>query len=133
LEPKPPHVWLDPWCAWLEFAPDDPRATVVAIRERVLSELGGKVEPYLPNDPEEGMEYATIFVGKVFMMMARKEGITTISADSRDIPHLLRIGALYGAERRGWRWLLYRLWPRMFLRSQEAQPTPRRALYPGTS
>jgi len=133
LEAATPSIWLARWWAWLEFAPDDPRATVAAIRERVASELGGKVDPYHPNDPEERMEYATIVVGKLFLGLARKDGITRISADGRDVPGLQRIGALYGAERRGWRWVQYRLWPRMFLRTHEVQPTPRRALYPGAS
>jgi hypothetical protein len=134
LQAPTPFIGLAPRWAWLEFAPDDPRATVAAIRERLAAELGGRVDAYHPNDPEEGTEYASIFIGKAFLGLARKEGISTrISADSRDVPVLLRIGALYGAERRGWRWVLYRLWPRMFLQPQAAQPTPRRALYPGAS
>jgi len=108
------YIWLRPgWYPWLEFGLDNPDATVTAIRERVESELGGRFEKYYPNDPEEGTEYYSIFLGKTWLLLDSKNGrVAGFGADWRDIPLMLRIAALYGAERRGWRWLLYRLWQR---------------------
>jgi hypothetical protein len=119
-----PYIWLGPgWYPWLEFGPDHPHATMTAIRERVVNELGGRFEEYHPNDPEEGTEYAHIFIGKAMMMVASKGGIVPrIGADWRYIPILLRIADLYGAKRRGWRWPLYPLWYRLVGRRREAAP-----------
>ena len=85
---KAPYIWLGPgWYPWLEFGPDNPDATVAAIRERVVSELGGRFEEYHPNDPVEGTQYYSIFVGKTWLLLDSKDGrVPRIGADWRDIP-----------------------------------------------
>jgi len=110
-----PYIWLGPrWYAWLEFGPDNRHATFVAIGERVAAELGGRFEEYLPNPADDGKEYAKIVVGEACLLMMRKDGIgAALGAECRDLPLLLRIAALYGAECRGWRWPLYRFWQRV--------------------
>jgi hypothetical protein len=82
----------------------------MAIGERVASEVGGRLEEYLPNPSDDGKEYAKIVVGGTCLLLMRKARIgTALGARYRDLPLLLRIASLYGAEYRGWRWLLYRL------------------------
>ena len=119
-----PYIWLGPgWYPRLEFGPDNPDATVTALRERVVYQLGWRFEEYHPNDPEEGTDYYAIFAGKSWMLLDSKGGrVAGFGADWRDIPHLLRIADLYGAERRGWRWPLYWLWQRFGGSSQDAEP-----------
>lgn len=111
---KPPYIRLrQGWYPWLEFGPDNPDATVTVIRERVVSELGARFEEYHPNDPEEGVVTYSIFVGKTWILLDSKDGrVAGFGADWRDIPLMLKIAAMYGAERRGWRWPLYWLWKR---------------------
>jgi hypothetical protein len=126
VQPPTSYVWLDAgWFAWLEFGSDNPHATRTAIAKRVTTELGWRVEDYYPNDPEEGTEYADIFVGNELMLgLTSKSGIVSrIGSDGPRIPFLLRIAALYGAECRGWRWRLFRLWKRLIGRRQDAEPT----------
>jgi hypothetical protein len=90
-----------------------------------VSELGGRFEEYHPNDPVERMEYYSILVGKTRLLLDSKDGrVARIGADWRDIPLMLRIVALCGAERCGWRWLLYWLWQRFCGSSQAAEPGP---------
>src|SRR5262245_33909902 len=122
-----PYVWIGRGrFAWLVFGPDNPHATRTVITERVTSELGARVEDYDPNDPEDGTEYAHIFVGnKIMLGLESKNGIVArIGADANGpcMPFLLRLAALYGAEGRGWRWRLYRLWQRLIGRRQDAEP-----------
>jgi hypothetical protein len=119
-----PYVWFDPgWFAWLEFGPGNPDATVTAIGKRVVSELGGRFEEYHPNDPNEGTEYYLIFVGKMRLGLTSKNGIVDrIGSYGLDIPLLLRVAELYGAERRGWRWPLYWVRQRLFGSRQDAAP-----------
>jgi hypothetical protein len=112
----PPYVWLGPsWYAWLEFGSDNRHATFLAIGERVAAELGGKFQEHMPDDGDVGKEYAYIVVAGSSMMLMRKDGFgVALGAERRELPLLLRVAALYGAEFRGWRWPIYRIWQRLF-------------------
>jgi hypothetical protein len=115
------------WFARLEFGPDHPGATIAAIGQRLVAELGARFDAYHPNDPEEGAEYAMTFLDRMALMVVQQNGVVAgIGADRHSLPFLLRIGELYGAERRGWRWPLYWLW----LRMARSPKTPRKARYP---
>jgi len=119
-----PYIWLGPrWYAWLEFGPDNRHATFMAIGKRVAVELGGTFEEYLPNPSDDGKEYAKVVVGGAFLLLMRRTGIgPALGAECHDLPLLLRIALLYGAEYRGWRWPLYRLWQRVVARRPDAEP-----------
>lgn len=112
MQATTPYVWLGPgWHAWLEFGPDNCHATFVAIGERVARELGGTVVETLPNPSDEGKEYAEVVAGKARLLLMRKKPFgVALGAEYQDVPLLLRIAAMFQAERRGWRWPLYRLW-----------------------
>lgn len=110
-----PYLWLGPrWYAWLEFGLDNRHATFTAIGERVASELGGRLEEYLPNPADGGKEYAKVVVDGACLLLMRKDGVgVALGGEYRDLPRLLKVAALYGARRRGWRWPLCRLWQRV--------------------
>lgn len=110
-----PFVWLGPrWHGWLEFGPDNHRETFLSIGERAAALLGGRLEEILPNASDDGKEYAKIVVGDANLLLMRKAGLgAALGAERRHVPLLLRVADLYGAERRGWRWPLYRLWRRI--------------------
>ena len=109
-----PYVWLGPrWYGWLEFGPDHRHATFTAIGERVAKELGGKVVDILSNPDDDGKEYAQVMVGPARLLLMRKDGLgAALGAAYPDLPLLLQIATLVGAEYRGWRWTLYRVWRR---------------------
>ena len=110
-----PYFWLGPgWSAWLEFGPDNRHATFMAIGRRIASELGGRLEEYLPNPSDDGKEYAKIIVGDACLLLMRKAHLgIALHAEYRDLPLLLRIAPHYGAACRGWRWPLYWIWRRV--------------------
>lgn len=65
----------------------------------------------LPNPADEGKEYAEIVVAEARLLLMRKTGLgIALGAAYPDLPLLLRIAAIFQAERRGWRWPLYWLW-----------------------
>jgi len=110
-----PYIWLGPgWYAWLMFGPDNRHATFMAIGERVAHELGGAVADLLPNPSDVGKEYAEIVVGEARFLLMRKDPLgISLGVGYPHVPLLLRIAVGFGAECRGWRWPLYRLWRRV--------------------
>jgi hypothetical protein len=115
-----PYLWLGPGgFSWLEFGPDNRHATFVTIATRVARELGGTVVETLPNPADDGKEYADIVVGQARLLLMRKAGLgIALGAAYRELSLMQRIAAVYGAECRGWRWSLYRLWHRVIGRSK---------------
>jgi hypothetical protein len=99
----------------LEFGPDCRHEAFTAIARRLSGALGGSVAEVLPDARDDGKEYAEVQVGSARLLLMRKPGLGVgLGASCPDVPLLLRVAALYGAECRGWRWPLYRLWRRLF-------------------
>lgn len=111
-----PYIWLGPrWSAWLEFGPDNSREVFQRVADRFRDEIGAVVVDSLPAPVEDAKEYSWMQVGQARLLLMRKVGCGVgLSADYADIPLLLHIGAVFGAQCRGWRWPLYRLWRRLF-------------------
>src|SRR5262245_13558133 len=88
LEATTPYIWLGPrWHAWLEFGPDNRHATFMVIGEWVASELGGRLDEYLPDPSDDGKEYAKIMVGEACLLLMRKAGFgSALGAEYRDLP-----------------------------------------------
>jgi len=107
-----PYLWLGPrWYAWLEFGPDGRRATFLEIARRVCNAVGGSAVETLPSSRDEDKEYWQLQVGLARLLLMRKPPLGVgLGAALPDLPLLLRIGAMFGAECRGWRWPFYRLW-----------------------
>jgi hypothetical protein len=122
-----PYVWLGPrWYAWLEFGPDNRHSTFSEIAARVARELRGTVDEVLPNPADDGKEYAEIVVGESRLLLMRQAGLgAALGAAYPDVPFVLRVAALFGAERRGWRWPLYWLWRSVGAHHVESRARPR--------
>lgn len=116
IKTSTPHIWLGRrWYAWLEFGPDSSRATLKQIAQQVCDEFGGSVTEVLPGPRDEDKEYVELSVGTARLLLMRKPGLGLgLGAGYPDVPQLLRIAVAFGAERRGWRWPLYRLWQQLF-------------------
>jgi hypothetical protein len=101
-----PYVWLGPgWYAWLVFGPDDSPDAFRRIVRRVCDDSGGVAHDAPPG--ANGTEYTEVRVGAVRLLLVRKPGVgVSLGAGWADLPLLLRVGATFGAGRRGWRWLL---------------------------
>lgn len=119
LEATAPYIWLGPrWYAWLEFGPDFRHDTFMSIARRLSDEIGASVSEVLPNPHDDEKEYAELQIGSARLLLMRKRNLGIgLGASYPDVPLLLRIASLYGAECRGWRWPLYRLWQRFFGRA----------------
>ena len=100
------------------FGPGNRHATFTAVGARVARELGGTFAELLPNPSDGGKEHAEIVVGEARFLLMRKDPLgISLGVGYPHVPLLLRIAAGVGAECRGWRWPLYRLW-RLAVRSR---------------
>ena len=111
-----PYIWLGPgWHAWLEFGPDHSPEAFRRVADGLRIEFGAVVLEAMPNPAVDGKEYLWLQVGGARLLLMRKLGCGVgLNAEYPDVPLLLRIGAAFGVECRGWRWPLYRLWRRLF-------------------
>jgi hypothetical protein len=75
------------------------------LADRLCGEFGGARSKSLPNPADEGKEYLYLRFGRSELLLMRRDGSTGLGAFYPDVPLGLRIGAAFGAGRRGWRWL----------------------------
>jgi hypothetical protein len=106
-----PHVWLGPHgYAWLEFGLDSRHAIFQEIAAKICREYHATLVEVLPNEDDDGKEYAELRIGAARLLLMRKSGLGIgLGAERSDVPLLLRIAAVYNAPCRGWRWPFYRL------------------------
>lgn len=106
-----PYIWLGPrWYAWLEFGPGGAHAAFERLADRLCGEFGGVRTESLPNPGVQGKEYLYLRFGTSELLLMRRDGSVGLGACYPSVPLVLRIGAAFGAVRRGWRWPLYRAW-----------------------
>jgi hypothetical protein len=104
-------IWLSArWYAWLEFGPIGSHAAFEQLAERLCAEFGGVWAENLPNPAENGKEYQYLRFGPSELLLMRRDQWVALGAFYPDVPHVLRIGAAFGATRCGWRWPLYDAW-----------------------
>jgi hypothetical protein len=109
-----PYIWLGPrWYAWLEFGPGGSHAAFERLAGRLCGEFGGVRAESLPNPAAVGKEYLYLRFGPSELLLMRRDEWTALGAFYPDVPLVLRIGAAFGAVRRGWRWPMYRAWGRL--------------------
>ncbi len=107
-------IWLGPrWYAWLEFGPGGSHAEFERLAERLCTEFGAVRAEALPDPAAGGKEYLYLRFGRSELLLMRREDRVGLGAFYPDVPLLVRIGAAFGASRRGWRWPLYDLWCRL--------------------
>lgn len=114
MQAMTPYIWLGPrWYAWLEFGPGGSHAEFERLAEWLCAEFGGVRAEALPNTDEQGKEYLYLRFGPSELLLMRRNDQVGLGAFSPDVPLVIRIGAAFGASRRGWRWPLYNLWRRL--------------------
>jgi hypothetical protein len=119
-----PYVWLGPrWYAWLEFGPGGSHAAFERLADRLCTEFGGVRAEALPSPAEAGKEYLYLRFGPSELLLMRRDEWIGLGAFYPDLPHVLRIGAAFGAVRRGWRWPLYRAWRWLVVARPDAEPS----------
>jgi hypothetical protein len=110
-----PYIWLGPrWYAWLEFGPGGSHAAFECLADRLCNEFGGVRAESLANPADAGKEYLYLQFAASELLLMRLDQCTALGAFYPDVPLVLRVGAAFGAVRRGWRWPLYRLWRALF-------------------
>ena len=124
VEAAAPYIWLGPrWYAWLAFGPDGSHAAFERVADRLRAEFGAVAVEALLNPAAGDKEYLWLQVGPSRLLLMRRAGCGVgLGASHPDVPQLARVGAAFGASRRGWRWPLYDLWCRLTGRRGHGSP-----------
>jgi hypothetical protein len=85
-------------------------AAFVRVADQLRTEFGAVVVDDLSNPDERGKEYLWLQVGPSRLLLMRREESVALGSFYPDVPQVVRVGAAFGARRRGWRWPLYDMW-----------------------